>query len=120
MKHIVIEHLRNTFHNKIFSKYITFLNFLFQALQQLRTSEFKPYVIFVKPAVQEKRKTPPMSPACEDAAAPLVSFQVDHFISQGLKGPVIAACGQTYLLQETIFPFLPVARTQMSCDDWKP
>ncbi|KAI4556446.1 hypothetical protein MJT46_015069 [Ovis ammon polii x Ovis aries] len=41
------------------------------ALQQLRTSEFKPYVIFVKPAVQEKRKTPPMSPACEDAAAPL-------------------------------------------------
>ncbi|XP_032313182.1 MAGUK p55 subfamily member 3 isoform X2 [Camelus ferus] len=41
------------------------------ALQQLRTSEFKPYVIFVKPAIQEKRKTPPMSPACEDAAAPL-------------------------------------------------
>ena len=75
MKHIVIEHSRNTFHNEIFSKYITFLNFLFQALQQLRTSEFKPYVIFVKPAVQEKRKTPPMSPACEDAAAPLVSFQ---------------------------------------------
>ncbi|KAM9044618.1 MAGUK p55 subfamily member 3 isoform 3-T3 [Megaptera novaeangliae] len=41
------------------------------ALPQLRTSEFKPYVIFVKPAIQEKRKTPPMSPACEDAAAPL-------------------------------------------------
>ncbi|XP_032252375.1 MAGUK p55 subfamily member 3 isoform X3 [Phoca vitulina] len=41
------------------------------ALQQLRTSEFKPYVIFVKPAIQEKRKTPPTSPACEDTAAPL-------------------------------------------------
>ncbi|XP_053768060.1 MAGUK p55 subfamily member 3 isoform X3 [Desmodus rotundus] len=41
------------------------------ALRQLRTSEFKPYVIFVKPAIQEKRKTSPMSPACEDAAAPL-------------------------------------------------
>uniref|UniRef100_A0A8C9JL59 MAGUK p55 scaffold protein 3 n=1 Tax=Panthera tigris altaica TaxID=74533 RepID=A0A8C9JL59_PANTA len=40
-------------------------------LQQLRTSEFKPYVIFVKPAIQEKRKTPPTSPACEDTAAPL-------------------------------------------------
>ncbi|XP_032945313.1 MAGUK p55 subfamily member 3 isoform X3 [Rhinolophus ferrumequinum] len=43
------------------------------ALRQLRTSEFKPYVIFVKPAIQEKRKTPPMSPTCEDTAAPLVS-----------------------------------------------
>ncbi|GAB5581127.1 MAGUK p55 subfamily member 3 isoform X2 [Prionailurus iriomotensis] len=41
------------------------------ALQQLRTSAFKPYVIFVKPAIQEKRKTPPTSPACEDTAAPL-------------------------------------------------
>ncbi|XP_032135372.1 MAGUK p55 subfamily member 3 isoform X6 [Sapajus apella] len=42
-----------------------------EALKQLRTSEFKPYIIFVKPAIQEKRKTPPMSPACEDTAAPL-------------------------------------------------
>nr|XP_011718797.2 MAGUK p55 subfamily member 3 isoform X3 [Macaca nemestrina]XP_015294037.2 MAGUK p55 subfamily member 3 isoform X5 [Macaca fascicularis]XP_028692383.1 MAGUK p55 subfamily member 3 isoform X4 [Macaca mulatta] len=41
-----------------------------EALKQLRTSEFKPYIIFVKPAIQEKRKTPPMSPACEDTAAP--------------------------------------------------
>ncbi|XP_005394567.1 PREDICTED: MAGUK p55 subfamily member 3 [Chinchilla lanigera] len=40
-----------------------------EALKQLRTSEFKPYVVFVKPAVQEKRKTPPPFPACEDAAA---------------------------------------------------
>ncbi|XP_017371595.1 MAGUK p55 subfamily member 3 isoform X4 [Cebus imitator] len=42
-----------------------------EALKQLRTSEFKPYIIFVKPAIQEKRQTPPMSPACEDTAAPL-------------------------------------------------
>uniref|UniRef100_G1NZP2 MAGUK p55 scaffold protein 3 n=1 Tax=Myotis lucifugus TaxID=59463 RepID=G1NZP2_MYOLU len=42
------------------------------ALRQLRTSEFKPYIIFVKPAIQDKRKMPPMSPACEDIAAPLV------------------------------------------------
>lgn len=39
-----------------------------EALKQLRTSEFKPYVIFVKPAIQEKRRTPPLSPAREDAA----------------------------------------------------
>ncbi|XP_016057604.1 PREDICTED: MAGUK p55 subfamily member 3 [Miniopterus natalensis] len=39
------------------------------ALRQLRTSEFKPYVIFVKPAIQEKGKMPPTSPACEDTAA---------------------------------------------------
>ncbi|KAM5213024.1 MAGUK p55 subfamily member 3 isoform 6-T8 [Hipposideros larvatus] len=41
------------------------------ALRQLRTSEFKPYVIFVKPAIQERRKTPPTSPTCEDTAVPL-------------------------------------------------
>ncbi|EPQ13595.1 MAGUK p55 subfamily member 3 [Myotis brandtii] len=41
------------------------------ALRQLRTSEFKPYIIFVKPAIQDKRKMPPMTPACEDIAAPL-------------------------------------------------
>ncbi|KAK1331134.1 hypothetical protein QTO34_009083 [Cnephaeus nilssonii] len=41
------------------------------ALRQLRTSEFKPYIVFVKPAIQEKRRMPPMSPACEDIAAPL-------------------------------------------------
>ncbi|ERE68345.1 MAGUK subfamily member 3-like protein [Cricetulus griseus] len=40
-----------------------------EALRHLRTSEFKPYVIFVKPAIQEKRKTPPVSPDSEDPAA---------------------------------------------------
>ena len=75
-KHTITEYSRSAFHNKLFSKYIIFLNFLSQALPQLRTSEFKPYVIFVKPAIQEKRKTPPMSPACEDAAAPLVSLKL--------------------------------------------
>lgn len=42
-----------------------------EALRHLRTPEFKPYVIFVKPAIQEKRKTPPVSPDSEDPAAPL-------------------------------------------------
>ncbi|XP_004468070.4 MAGUK p55 subfamily member 3 isoform X2 [Dasypus novemcinctus] len=41
-----------------------------EALKYLRTSEFKPYIILVKPTIQEKR-TPPMSPASEDTAAPL-------------------------------------------------
>lgn len=75
MKHTITEHLKSMFHNKLFPKYIIFLNFVLQALQQLRTSEFKPYVIFVKPAIQEK-KTPPMSPTCEDSAAPLVSLKL--------------------------------------------
>ncbi|XP_058531637.1 MAGUK p55 subfamily member 3 [Ochotona princeps] len=39
-----------------------------EALKRLRTSEFKPYVVFVRPALQEQRKTPPMSPAREDTA----------------------------------------------------
>lgn len=76
MEHIVTEHSTSRGLNEVFSKYIIFLNFLSQALQHLRTSEFKPYVIFVKPAIQEKRKTPPTSPACEDAAAPLVSLKL--------------------------------------------
>ncbi|EDM06165.1 membrane protein, palmitoylated 3 (MAGUK p55 subfamily member 3) [Rattus norvegicus] len=42
-----------------------------EALRHLRTPEFKPYVIFVKPAIQEKRKTPPVSPDSEDPATPL-------------------------------------------------
>lgn len=81
--------IQKVFHNKIFLKCVILLNFLSQALRQLRTSEFKPYVIFVKPAIQEKRKTPPVSPACEDAAAPLVSLKL--IISEGLKGLMTAA-----------------------------
>lgn len=80
MKHTIIEQLQRMFHNRRFPKYIIFLNFLSQALQQLRTSEFKPYVVFVKPAIQEKRKTPPMSPACEDTSSPLVSLLIISFL----------------------------------------
>lgn len=42
-----------------------------EALRHLRTPEFKPYVIFVKPAIQERRKTPPVSPDSEGTAASL-------------------------------------------------
>lgn len=75
-RHIIAEHSKSMFHSKIFPKCIIFLKFLSQALRQLRTSEFKPYVIFVKPAIQEKRKTPPMSPTSEDTAAPLVRVRL--------------------------------------------
>lgn len=51
------------------------------ALKQLRTSEFKPYIIFVKPAIQDIRKTPPMSPACGDTAMPLDEEQQEMAIS---------------------------------------
>lgn len=37
---------------------------------------FKPYVIFVKPAIQEKRKMSPVSPDSEDTAASLVSSKL--------------------------------------------
>ncbi|CAO2645497.1 MAGUK p55 subfamily member 3 [Lemmus lemmus] len=42
-----------------------------EALKHLRTPEFKPYIIFVKPAIQEKRKTPPVSPDSDNTAARL-------------------------------------------------
>lgn len=76
MKDTITEYSRRAPQNKIFSTCIMFLNCLSQVLQQLRTSEFKPYVIFVKPAIQEKRETPPTPPAGEDAAAPLVSLKL--------------------------------------------
>ncbi|XP_003504533.3 MAGUK p55 subfamily member 3 isoform X1 [Cricetulus griseus] len=52
-----------------------------EALRHLRTSEFKPYVIFVKPAIQEKRKTPPVSPDSEDPAASLDEQQQEMVAS---------------------------------------
>ncbi|KAH1174205.1 hypothetical protein KIL84_002349, partial [Mauremys mutica] len=41
-----------------------------EAVKHLRTPEFKPYVIFVKPLVPEKKKNAP-SPASEEISAPL-------------------------------------------------
>ncbi|XP_073182002.1 MAGUK p55 subfamily member 3 isoform X7 [Lepidochelys kempii] len=43
-----------------------------EAVKHLRTPEFKPYVIFVKALVPEKKKNAPTSPTSEEISAPLV------------------------------------------------
>lgn len=68
---------------------VLILNFLPQALKQLWTSEFKPYVILVKPVVQERRKTPPLSPASEDEAALPVS-EVSILLCWRLRRQLVA------------------------------
>lgn len=50
-----------------------------QAVKHLRTPEFKPYVIFVKPLVPEKKKHVLKSPMSEEISVPLVS--IPTFIS---------------------------------------
>ncbi|XP_029428097.1 MAGUK p55 subfamily member 3 [Rhinatrema bivittatum] len=42
-----------------------------EAVKQLRTQEFKPYVILMKPPVNEKRRKPATSPASTEITAPL-------------------------------------------------
>lgn len=42
-----------------------------QAVKHLRTPEFKPYVIFVKPLIPEKKKNVLKSPVSEEISAPL-------------------------------------------------
>uniref|UniRef100_A0A8C0KGB9 MAGUK p55 scaffold protein 3 n=1 Tax=Canis lupus dingo TaxID=286419 RepID=A0A8C0KGB9_CANLU len=78
------------------------------ALQQLRTSEFKPYVIFVKPAIQEK-KTPPMSPTCEDtqqemaASAAFIDQYYGHLVDSVLvKQDLQSAHSQLRVLLEKL------------------
>jgi len=43
-------------------------------VKHLRTPEFKPYVIFVKPLIPEKKKNVLKSPVSEEISAPLVSI----------------------------------------------
>ncbi|XP_021032580.1 MAGUK p55 subfamily member 3 [Mus caroli] len=87
-----------------------------EALRHLRTPEFKPYVIFVKPAIQERRKTPPVSPDSEDIASSLdeqqqemaasAAFIDQHYghlidtvlVRQDLQG----ACSQLRAVIETL------------------
>uniref|UniRef100_A0A8C6ICL2 MAGUK p55 subfamily member 3 n=1 Tax=Mus spicilegus TaxID=10103 RepID=A0A8C6ICL2_MUSSI len=87
-----------------------------EALRHLRTPEFKPYVIFVKPAIQERRKTPPASPDSEDIASSLdeqqqemaasAAFIDQHYghlidtvlVRQDLQG----ACSQLRAVIETL------------------
>lgn len=49
-------------------------NICSQAVKHLRTPEFKPYVIFVKPLIPEKKKHILKSPMSEEISVPLVSI----------------------------------------------
>lgn len=107
---------KNGFYTAVLQGYMTFRNFLSQALKQVRTSEFKPYVIFVKPAVREQRKSPPVSPACEGTADPLDEQQQEMaasaaFVDQHyghlvdavlLREDLQAACSQLRGLVEAL------------------
>nr|XP_045014693.1 MAGUK p55 subfamily member 3 isoform X1 [Jaculus jaculus] len=73
-----------------------------EALKHLRTSEFKPYVIFVKPAIPEKRKTSPMSPPCEDTAAPLEEQQQEMAASAAFIDQHYGHLVDTVLVREDL------------------
>ncbi|XP_015278664.1 PREDICTED: MAGUK p55 subfamily member 3 [Gekko japonicus] len=48
-----------------------------EAVKHLRTPEFKPYVVFVKPLISEKKKNAPMSLAPDDISVPLDEEQLE-------------------------------------------
>uniref|UniRef100_A0A5F8GDA4 MAGUK p55 subfamily member 3 n=1 Tax=Monodelphis domestica TaxID=13616 RepID=A0A5F8GDA4_MONDO len=52
-----------------------------EALKQLRTPEFKPYIIFVKPCIQEGKRNSPMSPTSEETSSPLSEEQQEMLSS---------------------------------------
>ncbi|XP_058301103.1 MAGUK p55 subfamily member 3 isoform X3 [Hylobates moloch] len=95
-----------------------------EALKQLRTSEFKPYIIFVKPAIQEKRKTPPMSPACEDTAAPFDEQQQEMAASAAFIDQHYGHLVDTVLVKEDLqgaYSQLKVVLEKLSKDThWVP
>lgn len=56
-----------------------------QAVKHLRTPEFKPYVIFVKPLISEKKKHVLKSPMSEEISAPLVSILISNLFFLDVK-----------------------------------
>ncbi|XP_075767400.1 MAGUK p55 subfamily member 3 isoform X2 [Pelodiscus sinensis] len=87
-----------------------------EAVKHLRTPEFKPYVIFVKPLVPEKKKNAPTSPTSEEISVPLDEEQQDiinsaafieeqygHLIDAVLlKEDLPSACNQLKALLEKL------------------
>jgi len=61
-------------YNKTKKKDVT-KNICSQAVKHLRTPEFKPYVIFVKPFIPENKKHILKSPMSEEIPASLVSIR---------------------------------------------
>uniref|UniRef100_G3VTP0 MAGUK p55 subfamily member 3 n=1 Tax=Sarcophilus harrisii TaxID=9305 RepID=G3VTP0_SARHA len=52
-----------------------------EAIKQLRTPEFKPYIIFVKPCIQEGKRNSSMSPTSEETSGPLSEEQQEMLSS---------------------------------------
>ncbi|XP_044855588.1 MAGUK p55 subfamily member 3 [Mauremys mutica] len=72
-----------------------------EAVKHLRTPEFKPYVIFVKPLVPEKKKNAP-SPASEEISAPLDEEQQDIINSAAFIEDQYGHLIDTVLLKEDL------------------
>ncbi|KYO46490.1 MAGUK p55 subfamily member 3 isoform B [Alligator mississippiensis] len=86
------------------------------AVKHLRTPEFKPYVIFVKPLIAEKKKSVPTSPTSEEISAPLdeeqqeiinsavfIEEQYGHLIDTVLvKEDFQSACNQLKIVLEKL------------------
>ncbi|XP_069733193.1 MAGUK p55 subfamily member 3 isoform X3 [Phaenicophaeus curvirostris] len=88
-----------------------------EALKHLRTPEFKPYVIFVKPLIPEKKKNVLKSPVSEEISAPLqdeeqqeilnsaafIEEQYGHLIDTTLvKEDLQSACNQLKTVLEKL------------------
>nr|XP_033774078.1 MAGUK p55 subfamily member 3 [Geotrypetes seraphini] len=85
------------------------------AVKQLRTPEFKPYVIFVKPQLYEKRRKPAVSPASVEItaaldeeqemfnAAILLEQEYGHLIDTVLvREDLQSSCGQLKVILEKL------------------
>ncbi|KAM9112653.1 MAGUK p55 subfamily member 3 [Pangshura tecta] len=72
-----------------------------EAVKHLRTPEFKPYVIFVKPLVPEKKKNAP-SPTSEEISAPLDEEQQDIINSAAFIEDQYGHLIDTVLLKEDL------------------
>uniref|UniRef100_A0A8C3T0Q2 Membrane palmitoylated protein 3 n=1 Tax=Chelydra serpentina TaxID=8475 RepID=A0A8C3T0Q2_CHESE len=73
-----------------------------EAVKHLRTPEFKPYVIFVKPLVPEKKKNAPTSPTSEEISAPLDEEQQDIINSAAFIEEQYGHLIDTVLLKEDL------------------
>ncbi|XP_067397530.1 MAGUK p55 subfamily member 3 [Emydura macquarii macquarii] len=73
-----------------------------EAVKHLRTPEFKPYVIFVKPFVPEKKKNVPISPSAEEISAPLDEEQQDIINSAAFIEEWYGHLIDTVLLKEDL------------------
>ncbi|XP_043911271.1 MAGUK p55 subfamily member 3 isoform X2 [Protopterus annectens] len=87
-----------------------------EAVKHLRTAEFKPYIVFVKPLIQEKKKIADISPVLEELndtvdeellemaqSAAYIEDHYGHLIDRVLvKEDLQSACGQLWTILEKL------------------